>query len=318
MKYALHPQEIYLLERYISAEYFCELRDSWADMVQHLETCLGKFMGNLPRNYRSRSLPEQPDVVWGSRVIPNFQSTLQGLHSGYILLTHGDYSGLTHSWGPLSDFKGQMDYWSGWMSRPDEDYYGELLNKAVTLAGNISTTERAGWTPFELADYGDYLGPLDPPARWPKYRVQGNVFVATGAKLPQSGIYVPDVEHSCAEFLCAGYETAPTAKVRVGLRPLLHPTTGEKYADEPIIQERDCIWYLVERAPDDHEIVQQDPTSSRQQIRVTAGDACPETGFYFTPAKVESRRLFRKGEVMPSIDSTYGRTIWQWDTNQGL
>lgn len=316
MNIILNPQEIYLLERYISAEYFCELRDTWADMIKHLETCLGRFMQNLPKNYRSQPLPEQPDAVWGWRVLPNFQSTLHGLNSGYILLTHGDASGLTYSWGPLSDFKGQTDYWSGWMTRPDENIYGELLNKAVTFAGNISRTERAGWAPFHLADYSDYLGPLNPPAQWPTYRVREDVFVATGQRLQQSGIYMPDAESSCAEFLCMAYETAPTAKVRVGMRPLLHPTTGEQYAEEPIVEERDCTWYLVERVPDEQDYVQTRPLSAAQNIRVPSGDACPETGFYFTPAKIGSRRLFRQREVMPSIDSAYGRTIWQWDSNQ--
>lgn len=312
----INAQEIFLLERYISPEYLCELRDTWEEMVKHLETCLDRFMQNLPKNYRSRSLPEQPDVVWGHRVIPNFRKTLQGLNSGYILLTHGDFQGLTSSWGPESDFKGQMDYWSGWMLRADENTYGELLSKALTLAGNISRTEMAGWKPFDLADYGDYLGPLNPPPQWPKYRIQGQVSVAKGQKLEKNGIYVPDLEKSCAEFLWVRYETAPAAKVHVGMRPLLHPTTGEKYAEEPILEDRDCTWYLVERVPDEEGDAQDDPSPTAQHARVPAGEACPETGFYFTPAKTESRRLFQKGDVMPSVGSDYGRTIWQWDDNQ--
>jgi hypothetical protein len=316
MKLALNPQEIFLLERYISAEYFCLLRDTWDEMVKHLETCLDSCMQNLPKNYRAKPLPEQPDVVWGHRVIPNFRKTLQSLNSGYVLLTHGDFLGLTCSWGPESDFKGQMDYWSGWMLRTDENRYGELLNKAVTLAGNISRTEMAGWRPFDLSHYNDYFGPLNPPTQWPKYRIQGNVSVSTGQKLEQSGIYVPDVESSCAEFLFVRYETAPAAKVHIGMRPILHPTTGEKYAEEPILEDRDCTWYLVERVPDEQGEVQNDSMPAGQRIRVPAGDACPETGFYFTPAQMESRRLFQKGDVMPSVNSEYGRTIWQWDSNQ--
>jgi hypothetical protein len=316
VKKALNPQEIFLLERYISPAYFCELRDTWADMVRHLDTCLAKFMQNLPKNYRARSLPEQPDAVWGQRVIPNFRSTLQNLHEGFILLTHGDFHGLTYSWGPESDFKGQMDYWSGWMVRADENIYGELLHKAVTLASNISRTEMAGWEPFELAKYGEYLGPLNPPAQWPRYRIREKVSVATGQKLEQSGIYVPDVEASCAEFLFVRYETAPAAKVRVGMRPILDPTTGEQYAEEPILEDRSCTWYLVERVPDEQGDVLSDAASAAQHIRVPAFETCPETGFYFTPAKVNSRRLFQQGDVMPSLGSEYGLTIWQWDSDQ--
>jgi hypothetical protein len=316
MKQAINSQEIFLLERYISPEYLCELRDTWAEMIKHLEACLDRFMLDLPKNYRARALPEQPDVVWGHRVIPNFRNTLQGLISGCILLTHGDFHGLTYSWGPESDLKGQMDYWSGWMLRADENMYGALLSKAVTLVGNISTTERAGWAPFDLAEYSDYFGPLNPPPQWPRYRIHGTVSVSTGQKLKQSGIYIPDVENSCAEFLCVRYETAPAARVHVGMRPLLHPTTGEQYAEEPILEDRDCTWYLVERVPDQQGDAPSDPAPAARLIRVPAGEGCPETGFYFTPAKIGSRRLFQKGEVMPGIDSAYGSTIWQWDSDQ--
>lgn len=316
MKKTINAQEIFLLERYISAQYFGELRDTWAGMVKHLENCLSSFMQNLPKDYRARPLPEQPDVVWGNRVMPNFRNTLQDLNAGFILLTHGDFEGLTHARGPQGDFKGQMDYWSGWMVQSDENIYGELLNKAVTLAGNISRTERGGWGPFDLVEYGDYLGPLNPPAQWPRYRVQKDVSVATGQKLEKNGIYMPDVAGSCSEFLSLRYGTAPAAKVHVGLRPILHPTTGEKYAEEPILEDQNCIWYLVERVLGQQDDVQNESASQLQHIRIPAGTDCPETGFYFTPAEIGSRRLFQKGELMPNVESAYGRTIWQWDINQ--
>lgn len=316
MKKNLNPQEIFLLERYISPAYLCELRDAWAEMVEHLDACLDRFTQNLPKDYRKRPLPEQPGAVWGSRVLPNFRATLQGLCTGYILLSHGDLSGLSYAWGPKGDFKGQMDFWAGWMNREDENLYGELLNKAVVMASNICRTERAGWGPSDLARYDEYFGPLNPPVQWPKYRIQKDVSLVTGQKLERSGIYVLDIEGGCAEFLFVRYEIAPTAKVHVGMRPILHPTTGEQYAEEPILEDRECTWYLVERVSDEQGDVQQDHAPAAQAARVPAGEACPEHGFYFTPAKTESRRLFHKGEVMPSVGTDYDLAIWQCDNNQ--
>ena len=313
---AFHPQEIFLLERYISPEYFCELRDTWEDMLTHLESCLNRFMLNLPKDYRARSLPEQPDVVWGNRVLPNFRNTLQGLQTGFILLTHQDPSGLSYAWGVKSDFKGQMDFWSGWMERADENVYEEFLNKAVMLASNICRTERAGWEPFDLVDYNEYWGPLDAPLHWPNYRVQKEVCVATGARIGQSGVYVPDVEASCAEFLYIAYETAPPAKVRVGINPVYHPNTGEKYDEAPVLEDRCCTWYLIERGPEDQRDKNEDYAAGDERIRVPGGGTCPEGGFYFTPAKLNSRRLFQKGDLMPDLGSEYGLTIWQWDSSQ--
>ncbi|SFQ38717.1 type VI immunity family protein [Variovorax sp. 770b2] len=51
--------------------------------------------------------------------------------------------------------------------------------------------------------------------------------------------------------------------------------------------------------------------------RVEGGQPCPQSGWWFTPAKVKSRRYFKAGELMPAIDgSDYGSTFWQWDLDQ--
>ena len=50
--------------------------------------------------------------------------------------------------------------------------------------------------------------------------------------------------------------------------------------------------------------------------RCDANEPCPQAGFWFTPAKVGSRRYYKSGEVMPEVGGDYGVTIWQWDQNQ--
>jgi hypothetical protein len=46
------------------------------------------------------------------------------------------------------------------------------------------------------------------------------------------------------------------------------------------------------------------------------GHPCPREGWWFTPAREDSRRHFRAGESMPKFAGDYGATIWQWDANQ--
>jgi len=60
------------------------------------------------------------------------------------------------------------------------------------------------------------------------------------------------------------------------------------------------------------------PHSSERanQLRCEAGQPCPRTGFWFTPARVNSRRHFQQGEVMPKVGGDYGTTILQWDEQQ--
>jgi hypothetical protein len=49
---------------------------------------------------------------------------------------------------------------------------------------------------------------------------------------------------------------------------------------------------------------------------VRAGEYCPRSGYWFTPAAANSRRRFVQGELMPDTKSSWGATIWQWDENQ--
>lgn len=39
--------------------------------------------------------------------------------------------------------------------------------------------------------------------------------------------------------------------------------------------------------------------------------ACPRAGFWFTPARLDSRRHFTQDEPMPDMGGDYGATIWQ-------
>lgn len=60
------------------------------------------------------------------------------------------------------------------------------------------------------------------------------------------------------------------------------------------------------------------PESGEQRpASVPGGQPCPQTGWWFTPAKTNSRQQFNAGEVMPIIEgSDYGSTFWQWDVDQ--
>jgi hypothetical protein len=316
MSIQINPQVIYLLERYISLAYFGEMRDTWEQMVKHVESCLQSYLSNLPAKYRSMPLPEQPDIVWGHRVLPNFRDTLRGLDTGFIMLTHGDAGGLNYAHGPVNDYKGQLDYSTNWMSTDDRDLYDSLLIKAKTMAGCITATEGAYWRPLTLSNYSGQLGALNAPAQWPIYHINRSISVRTGNKTPQNGIYMPDLANSSAQFLSINYKRAPQAYVVVGFRDLLDPVTGEKYAEEPCLEKRDCVWHLVERALDEGEVQQPNVAEPAQLVRVTAGKSCPETGFYFTPARPGSRRLFKTGDIMPDFGAEYGNTIWQWDCDQ--
>ncbi|AXW63603.1 hypothetical protein CJO94_17140 (plasmid) [Ralstonia solanacearum] len=56
--------------------------------------------------------------------------------------------------------------------------------------------------------------------------------------------------------------------------------------------------------------------ANRLSLRCDAGQPCPKSGYWLTPAKAGSRRYFQQGDVMPAVASDYGSTIWQWDSDQ--
>lgn len=83
--------------------------------------------------------------------------------------------------------------------------------------------------------------------------------------------------------------------------------------------DRPCKWYFVEIANDEFVDIEDRvnrQTSPEPVHRVSAGEICQVTGYYFTPAHPNSRRRLQQGQVTPAYESQYGRTIWQWDQLQ--
>lgn len=77
-------------------------------------------------------------------------------------------------------------------------------------------------------------------------------------------------------------------------------------------------WCFVELVKDEFEQIEDEVEEARPQtLRFSAGEFCLRAGFYFSPANPHSRRYFHAGKQFPVLDSEYGKTIWQWDCEQG-
>ncbi len=304
----LNPQEIYLLERYSSLEYYEEMYKAWREMLAHVEDCYDKFMHHLPHDYRKRALPHQPDSAWGQTVLPNFRNTMIELENGYIEMKRGDASGIGASISVENDMRGVREYWDGWMDEVAPDalaIYGKTICRASHYAGNMQITYGARWNPTSLTSnyWEDGRGPLNPPPSWPIYRLNPTVTVQTGDLVPQTGIYLPAADDSAAQFLVKG-EEAVNAKIGYDTKRLQYITKAP------------TLWTLVERTADSGGGSATDATAEKRHSNVAAGNTCPEAGWWFTPAKAGSRRYFKQGETMPSVGGDYGLTFWQWSPDQ--
>ncbi|UCV04956.1 hypothetical protein [Dechloromonas denitrificans] len=312
----LIPQEIYLLERYSSLDYFGQMRDAFEACVKAAENALGEFMKHLPPDYRNQPLWKQPDAVWGERVIPNLQFSLQGVFNGYIRLSHGDFEGLALAGNVTSSFAGvNRDYDIEWMPEPFQSEYDRNERIASELASNIFHTQQGNWSIGSLSSrYHDCRGPLNAPPSWPIYRLNHAITVKTDDKVPQNGVYLPDAPNSAAQFLIKGYEAW-----EANVQPTPEELTPSGYFKDPSIHQA-CTWTLVERVADSGGGTgcgpQGETGGAIRRPNVPANHPCPETGWWFTPAKAGSRRYFKQGEAMPSLGGDYGITFWQWSPDQ--
>ncbi|MEN1928100.1 hypothetical protein WCE37_03715 [Luteimonas sp. MJ250] len=313
----LLPQEIHLLERYSSKTYFDAMRTAWEQMLQHAEASLEAFVGRLPLDYRSRPLPEQPDIVWGERVLPNLRNTAEALNNAYIQLTHGEIQALGTSGLIQSDFSGfSRDYSATWMDEPQvvervgggSAVFWKWLALALQHAANIEFTVGAYWKKGDLGVRYDPIarGALEGPTQWTRYSLSKTRTATTDEVVTETGIYLPLLDASCAAFMIEG-ALAPPASIGYD------PETMQN------VSEMACTWILVERTTENNVEDGLSDLLGDNEIRIRrqkAGQECPRSGWWHTPARSESRHYFNKGDVFPSFEEDYGDTLWQWAQNQ--
>lgn len=73
---------------------------------------------------------------------------------------------------------------------------------------------------------------------------------------------------------------------------------------------------LVAWARANRALSESEDGKATDRLRCEAGQPCPREGFWFTPAKADSRRRFAQGQTMPAFSTDFGATIWQWDERQ--
>ncbi|MCC9595408.1 MULTISPECIES: hypothetical protein [unclassified Rubrivivax] len=305
MTVSFDPSEPFLLQRYVSLSYFGLMRDHFADCVSAAESALDQILMSLPRDYRNRPVHAQPDIAWGAVVIPNMTSVLAGLNEAYIRVSHGQLGFLASAGGLSTVFVSIMrDYDTRWMPGLYLERFEQGRRESWRIASNIDRSCQCIWAPGDLSwDYNEEArGPLDAPPSWPVYRPNPQVRVKTGDKIVVSGVYLP-AEAGCAQFLIAGQEA-------LGALPPDDPN-DLRTTDERAIP---TTWTLVEKIADSGGGIPgaSDPWLAGIRERCVAGEACPRTGWWTTPA-APARRRFVAGTVMPELGGDWGTTVWQLD-----
>lgn len=214
----LHPQECYLLEKFISLEHYAATRDAIIAYIDAHEAAFARYLREMPRNNRKLPLWQQADMVWGNRVMPNIRPIKERYMKAYILRTHDNIQAFNigHAMSYIS--KGITEFWDGWMTEEEIENISKLGGIASKLDSRLSATLDATWDEGDLTydgygdnDYGVY-NLNDIPARVPRYELDTLVRIELGENPVQTGIYLPDIDFAPARFIPADYGQPASAR----------------------------------------------------------------------------------------------------------
>jgi len=215
-----------------------------------------------------------------------------------------------------------------------------LLKEAASPDGVFLIFERrptyADWHPtacIDVEELSEYLerirstfGPW--PAECPPTPQPTGILAESGDRVPADGVLELVLPHrapgetNCLNYFVRGaiapWIEDPAYDYEPG-RQFVLPATwrlvweDSRYCDGVIPDESTYLNPAVElvSAP---EPVRE---AASYHGRCDALQPCPRVGYWYTPAKTDSRRHFQKDENMPDFpESSYGATIWYWDVDQ--
>lgn len=283
---------------------------------------------------------------WVSRYLTHAYNVRRGIE----FIKHGrDYMPMIDFLNaPAADYRGLVEQPLGWMEEEERERWDQtfarMSHACAVGSETLKNNQWAGryWLERHLHDRqlvdrddshkGDLaediqlLGKhalLMLPATYPHHPVDTTLSVKPGMPCPRSGVWVPiqwlqGAQDVSLAFCVEGQPMQPAYQLYWG-KPY------DMWADFPLPGEAnketqlttlletkavDTTWHFVSQPADPM------PSAINLHLRCEAGQPCPKSGYWMTPAKSGSRRYFQQGAPMPEVVSDYGSTIWQWDSDQ--
>ncbi|MGC0938964.1 type VI secretion protein ImpA [Pantoea agglomerans] len=206
----LHPQECYLLEKFILHEHYAATRDAIFAYINAHEAAFARYLREMPLNNRKLPLWQQADMVWGNRVLLNIRPMKERYMQVYILRTDNDIQVFNIGHAMSNIGKGIAECWDGWMTKQEIETISELQGTASILDQQLSTTISGGWEEGRLTYRAESIISASPlPAEIPRYELDHSVRIEANEKPVQTGIYLPDIDFAPACFIPASYHLPP-------------------------------------------------------------------------------------------------------------
>lgn len=307
----LNPEEIWMMEQYVSADYYLRALEAWRKVVVHVENMLDEYEKLPLKNRRNREEWEQADAVWGCHLMPSFYNTLNNMERSYLAIREGHIEDATSWNGPSYQRRGSSEYWSGWMGKEGEAKFNQLIGDASDLIDHSHWTVSGTTNCFSLKLSKGYdVCHINPPKKFPTYRLSESVSFKSGEVVPQNGLYAPEQEFGSLRFWRKGQKSCEADVV-----------ISTNLNERPLKTEyQDTIWTLIERV-DDGIPADPEPTTPSEKIiprrRGEPGQIVPLSGWWWGAAlpHENARRWFNKDETFPETRYTEkGEIFWVYET----
>lgn len=307
MNYIINSKEAYLLEQFSSLHFFEVMRNHHRLFLDGLEELFEIYMHNLPYNLRDLPLPEQADINWGGTVLPNLRGTMDRIDYAYTKIKSGDFTYLDCVGEIRSNDKGLSEFSKQWMDDLPYDKVRKCWDDysiATSYASVIERTYPTSWSKnflinkFPDAEIFDEIDISPLPLSYPIYRINSEINIKSRSKLTKTGIYICQEYDNKLAFLASSEEENNGFAPRCAKQNM---ETGENMYFE-------ATWMLVERIADEGFSIETDQSN---RLKGYAGDICPQSGDWWSPANRSQSRYFEQGDVFPKIENnSWGETIW--------
>lgn len=321
-KLELFPQEIYVIEQFLSYEYYHETVLLWEDLIHYAEELLDQYSANLAADHRSQHPSHQADYVWGTIVLPNFKGTLHHLLDGLEDLKAGFLPILRRMSSIKNDLIAQgRDYPFDWMDEVEKGTTSTFKKKEdiIFLRANniyiVSDYYDSQWDYKQILKENYFIG-VKFSNPMPIYRLNPTVMVKTDEPILHTGLYRSTEPYSACKFLIKETKLSAKSNDDWKLAPEVyalttnpdHFTTPDTIEDS---QEVPTTWILVEQVTEDYDA---NFLSNNLKISQKNGEKCLKTGYWTTPAQPNTREYFKQGDVLPTLlDTDWGEVYWYFN-----
>lgn len=159
-----------------------------------------------------------------------------------------------------------------------------------------------GWYTSYLKNYENPMFSTLPDPL-PNYLIDKSISCHTGDEVPWTGVWYPAtrLEHHSLTFAVKGMRMQAVYKVIKTTEELRTETDMFPLPETVAVA---TAWHPVIVAPPD--------TNTPTELWSKAGQQCPKEGVWEPTDPGAARRYYRVGDVMLSLGSAHGYTVWRW------